>query len=174
VQQGAGQASAPNLLWSSIGNQITTGCNEDNMLTVRDIMTANVASVRAEDTVYDVADMLSVLAISGAPVRDRAGKFVGVVTQSKLANPRLHSGEREPLVEDVMSAGVLSVLADQPALAAASALVQHDIHRIFVVDDEGRLVGVVSSLDIVRAVARGERFDLDAPDGPERSAASAA
>lgn len=144
------------------------------MLTVREIMTSEVTSVFVDDTVYRVADMMSERAISGAPVRDRTGKFVGVVSQSDLVNPCLHGGVREPSVADVMTSGVVSVVVDEPARAAAYAMASHDIHRIFVVDRTGCLVGVVSSLDIVRAVARGERFDRAGAAGLEPDRADSA
>jgi CBS domain-containing protein len=37
----------------------------------------------------------------------------------------------------------------------------HDIHRIFVVDGERRLIGVVTALDVIKAIARGETFVIE-------------
>jgi CBS-domain-containing membrane protein len=135
------------------------------MTTVRDIMTNDVVSVSADDSTASAADMLTVLAISGVPVRNQEGKFVGVLSLSDQNNPRLPGSARHPQVADVMTPDVLSVYADDPALSAVAAMARHDIHRIFAVDGSHRLVGVVTALDIVKAVARGERFDVDAPPG---------
>ena len=132
------------------------------MTTVRDIMTKDVISVAADESTTSAADTLTVLAISGAAVRDKQGKFVGVLSQADLIDPRLPGSARHPTVADVMSPDVLSVYADDPALSAVAAMASHDIHRIFVVDATQRLVGVVTALDIVKSVARGVRFDIDA------------
>jgi CBS-domain-containing membrane protein len=133
------------------------------MLKVRDLMTSDVVSINSEDTAASAADLMSALGISALPVRGPAGQFVGVLSQSDLINPRLAGTLRHPTVEDIMTADVLAVQADDPALTAVVAMASHDIHRIFVLDAKHRLVGVVTSLDIVKALARGRLFDLDAP-----------
>ncbi len=57
-------------------------------------------------------------------------------------------------VEDVMTRRVISVAPDDPLEAVARTLVDHGVHRALVIDD-GILVGIVSSLDVVRLVAHG-------------------
>lgn len=133
------------------------------MLKVRDIMTPTVVSVCVGDSAASVADTLAVIGISGVPVRDDKGALVGVLSQSDLINPRLPGSARHPKVEDLMTADVLAVHADDPALDAAAKMAAHDIHRIFVVGADRQLVGVVTALDIVKAVAREESFERAAP-----------
>jgi tRNA nucleotidyltransferase (CCA-adding enzyme) len=57
-------------------------------------------------------------------------------------------------VADVMVTSVITVGPDAPLESVARALVEHRIHRLPVVE-EGRLVGLVSSTDLVRLVAEG-------------------
>lgn len=135
------------------------------MLKVSDIMTPTVVSVCVGDSAASVADTLAVIGVSGVPVRDDKGALVGVISQSDLINPRLPGSARHPKVEDIMTADVLAVHADDPALDAAAKMAAHDIHRIFVVGPDRRLLGVVTALDVVKAVARGERFEPSAETG---------
>jgi CBS-domain-containing membrane protein len=132
------------------------------MTSIQEIMTKDVVSIASDDTTASAADTLSVLGISGLPVRDQDGKFVGVISQADLTNPRLPGSARHPIVADVMTPDLLAVYASDPALSAVAAMATHDIHRIFVVDADRRLVGVVTALDIVKAIARGETFVVEA------------
>lgn len=134
------------------------------MLTVRDIMTPHVSCVFNDDSLTSASDLLAALAISGVPVRNREGKFVGVLSQSDLANPILRGSLRNPKVEDVMTQDVFTVFPEEAALFAAITMARHDVHRVFVIEPDGTVIGVVTSLDLVRAIARGQSFDLDAVD----------
>lgn len=58
------------------------------------------------------------------------------------------------LVEDVMARDLLSVRPDQPLSEVAGLLAEHQLHRVLVTEGR-RLLGLVSSQDITRAVADG-------------------
>jgi CBS domain-containing protein len=134
------------------------------MLRVRDIMNPMVLTLAAGDTTASAADTLTRAEISGAPVRDRNNNVVGVVSLADLANRELAGKRRHPTVDDVMTPDVLAVYEDDPALQAAVVMATHDIHRVLVWDAEGGVAGIVTSLDLVRALARGASFDVHAPD----------
>jgi CBS domain-containing protein len=59
-----------------------------------------------------------------------------------------------------MNPDVISLHATDPAMGAVSEMAKRHIHRIIVLGEDGRLAGIVTAMDIVRAIARGERFDL--------------
>jgi CBS domain-containing protein len=141
------------------------------MLTVRDVMTPNVSFVCTDDGLDSAADLLNALAISAVPVRDRAGKFVGVLSRSDLMNPAVQSGLRHVTVADVMTGNIFSVFPEAAAIFAAITMARHGVHRVFVIDADGAVIGVVTALDLVRALARGASFDVDSPTesaNPER------
>jgi CBS-domain-containing membrane protein len=131
------------------------------MLKVRDLMSPVVLSVAADDSAASAADILARAGISGAAVRDEFGDVIGVVSQADLTNERLTGGRRHPTVSDVMTPGVLAVYADDPALVAAQEMAAHDIHRVLVWDADGNVAGIVTSLDLVKAIARGEQFTVE-------------
>jgi len=129
------------------------------MLTVKDIMTKNVYVVDADASAEEAAWGMTRRHIGGAPVRDRAGMLVGVLTKGDIVNPEPGQWLKgEPTVEDLMNPEVLALYADDPAFTAAVEMARRKIHRIVVLDEEQNLVGIVSSMDIVRAVADGESF----------------
>ena len=135
------------------------------MLTVRDIMTANVFTVEADASAEEAAWGLTRRHIGGAPVRDSRGNLVGVLTKGDLVNPEPSQWIKgEATVGDLMNPDVLAVYAEDPALAVAVGMVQRNVHRVVVVDEEQRMIGIVTSMDIVKAVAAGRNFAVETDD----------
>jgi predicted transcriptional regulator len=132
------------------------------MLKVRDLMSPVVLTVAADESAESAADILARAGISGAPVRDGFGDLIGIVSHADLTNERLTGGRRHPTVSDLMTPDIVGVYADDPALAAALEMARHDIHRVLVWATEGDVAGIVTSLDLVKAIARGEPFAIDA------------
>jgi CBS domain-containing protein len=131
------------------------------MLKVKDIMTARVFSVFSDESALAAADSLSEQRVSGAPVRDVDGKFVGMFTTTDVVNRRVTEGYHgRVMVTDVMTPDVLAVYTEDPAISAATTMAEHDIHRVLVLDEEGTVTGIVTSMDIVKALARGASFGV--------------
>jgi CBS-domain-containing membrane protein len=131
------------------------------MLTVRDIMTSNVYTVDADASAEEAAWGFTRRHIGGAPVRDGAGNLIGVLTKGDLVNPEPAQWIKgEPTVGDLMNPDVLAVYCDDPALAAAAGMARRGVHRVVVLDEEQKMCGIVTSMDIVKAVAAGKPFDV--------------
>jgi len=60
------------------------------------------------------------------------------------------------LVSDLMTPAVFCVSLDTPAASVVEQLRELNVHRLFVVDGNGILVGVITALDVVRRLVRGE------------------
>ena len=144
-----------------------------------DVMTKNVVSVEPETPTRAVAKLLLDKSISGVPVVDATGAAIGMVSESDLIgreiNRRASSrvwwlemlAEGENLateflehlraddrpVREVMRAPVVSVAEDTPVQAIAEILQEHRIKRVPVLRN-GRVVGIVSRADLVRALAQ--------------------
>jgi CBS domain-containing protein len=82
--------------------------------------------------------------------------------------PTLASGEKLPdgfqverpdatRVRDIMTPVVFSVAPEAPAAKVVENLVSLKVHRLFVVDQSGALVGVISALDVLRGLGRDTR-----------------
>jgi CBS domain-containing protein len=131
------------------------------MLLIKDIMTSAVYTVEADASAEEAAWGLTRRHIGGAPARDAAGNLVGVVSSSDLVNPEPAQWIKgEATVGDVMNPDVVSLYADDPAMAAVTEMANRRIHRIVVLDAESKLAGIVTPMDVVSALARGARFDL--------------
>ena len=112
--------------------------------TARDVMTTKVISVEPHETVDEAARLMLLNRISGLAVQ-RGGRVVGVVSEVDLIS---RSGTR---VEQVMTSPAITVKETTRLQEVAQQLTK--IRRAPVVDEEGRLVGIVSRSDILRWAA---------------------
>jgi len=78
------------------------------------------------------------------------------ILRLNAARPRVFSVEQTeaPLVRDIMTPVVYSVARKTPASTVVDALLSLGVHRLFVTDEEGEIVGVISTLDVLRHLHR--------------------
>jgi len=138
------------------------------MLRVRDMMTRHVVSLSGDTTIDSAAWRLAAEGISGAPVRDQAGNIIGVISNSDLVAPYLEE-RGKVAVKDVMTAGVWAAHPDAPALEAVELMVTQGIHRVIVIRGPGQIEGIVTSMDVMRALLKREMFF---PESVEKSEAT--
>ncbi len=139
---------------------------------IRDVMTAEVATVSPETTLRDVAQVLIERRISGLPVVTDDGTCIGVISEADLIvkeagrpasrrraldwiigeslDPERQRRHAATTAREAMSSPVLTVDADRPLRDAADKMVASHVNRLPVVDS-GRLVGIVTRADLVRA-----------------------
>ena len=123
-----------------------------------DLMTANPLSIDETLTVREALAFLIDKAISGAPVIDAAGRPVGVLSQTDLlihdreAHPEVAPARQEAGVQvrDVMTRGLFAVGRHTPSERVVEKLCGLKVHRLFVVDASGVLVGVITPMDLLR------------------------
>ena len=132
----------------------------------KDLMSTEVFTIRDDEPLSDLVDMLVREHLHGVPVLDGAGALVGVVTQQDvffsqvtLYRDRPPGGSAAPgagpLVRDIMTAPALSVQEDTDIIALCRMMTRLRIHRVPIVRD-GKVTGIISSLDVCGALARGE------------------
>lgn len=130
---------------------------------VRDLMLVAVKTVRPNDLVADAIVTLADSHISAVPVVDAGGRMVGVVSSTDILTSEAEAcdcTERESLFEDtsvseIMTPRPLTISPDADVREAAQQMLYAEIHRLFVVEAD-RVVGVISTSDIMRAVAKGQ------------------
>jgi predicted transcriptional regulator len=128
-------------------------------LRVRDIMTSCVQGLAAETPLQEAARMLTENQVGGAPVLDQ-GRIVGVVSKSDLVAVHQRTDDRAT-VADVMTHVIYAVRPTDPVMSAIRLMVQENVHRAIVVDGDGRLAGVITPMDVLRALSRGDRVRED-------------
>ena len=142
---------------------------------VKSIMTAKPLCVSMGTTVRELAELLIENEISGAPVIDMQERVVGVVSKTDLLDRCLHqssdssgsfmgtlaggleievefNADELGTVEEFMSVDPVTVAPDDSVAKVARRMAEERIHRVVVVDDERRVCGIVTSLDLLRAV----------------------
>jgi predicted transcriptional regulator len=127
------------------------------MATVAEIMTEGVLTIAPDAPVEDLARGLQERGIDGAPVMDRDGRVLGMISKTDLTDPqRRVSGKT---VEDVMSPVLIAVNGRDPALDAVQRMIDTGTHRVLVIDDHEHPVGIITAMDVLRAVVDGRFRD---------------
>lgn len=143
---------------------------------VQDVMTVDVATVKPGTSLTDMARELSRRRISGMPVIGDDGQVVGVISEADVlakerSEPEPPSGaiarllnrhEREEpirlgatVVSDAMTSPAITIEGHWPVAIAADQMIERGVNRLPVVQ-QGRLVGIVTRADLVRAFARSD------------------
>jgi CBS domain-containing protein len=125
-------------------------------MVAKDIMTRDVITVGPTMKIKSLAMTLIKNQISGAPVADKNGKIIGVVSESDIV------AKKGKDVKSIMSKKVISVGEATPVEQIAQMMTTHHIKRLPVMDD-GRVIGIVSRADIVSAIALGKHVALHTP-----------
>jgi CBS domain-containing protein len=144
-----------------------------SQILVKDIMMTSVVSIKRNADLHEAARLLSENRISGMPVVDDNNRVIGVISEADvltLAGLKkehtfrdiLHNILGEPVparsggnkVEDVMSFPPITSKADDEVMEVAKILEERRIKRLPVVDDDGKLLGIISRADIVRAIGK--------------------
>ncbi len=122
-----------------------------------DIMATKLLTLRADDDIYDAIGSLLSRRFSGAPVVDRNGSLIGILSEKDclrlLANGSMHElpGGR---VGDFMSTEVTTVLPEADIFRLAGHFLHHNHRRVPVVTEEGKLVGQVSRRDVLMGIQK--------------------
>lgn len=138
--------------------------------TAGDLMTHNPVSIRQEETVKEAAALLTDRGFSGVPVINSAGRPVGVLSRSDIVRYERERVDYRPAAEpgappgggfqielterstvrQYMTPTVFAVRPEMPMESVILEMLAKKVHRLFVVDDTGVLVGVISPIDILR------------------------
>lgn len=151
-----------------------------NAKTAADLMTKNPVSIHQNANIKEALGLFLNKGFGVAPVIDHSGRAVGVLSGSDILvhdwekveyltpeaavetspmatemGESLRSGFQVEKVDrtrvrDLMTPAVFSVHPDTPAGEVIEEMLRLRVHHLFVVDRDGTLVGVISSLDVVR------------------------
>jgi len=146
---------------------------------VQDLMTRDVTTVAPATSLRDAAGLLARKGISGLPVVSATGEVVGVLSEAdivvkaggEVARNRLlgwllesdfglEDKIKAATVGDAMSAPPVTISPKRPVHEAARLMVAENVNRLPVVD-KGKLTGIITRADIVRAFTRSDAELLD-------------
>jgi CBS domain-containing protein len=145
--------------------------------TAEDLMTANPVSIYQGASIQEAIALLTDRGFGAAPVIDDAGRPVGVLSRSDILVHEREQGRHATLpdsedwedkprktrhegfsvevvdptkVRDIMTPVVFTVGLPTPAKKVVEQMLNLKVHQLFVVDQDLALVGVISSLDVLR------------------------
>lgn len=146
---------------------------------VKDLMTKDVVTVGTQDSIGEALTLMSENRVSALPVVDSHNRCVGMLSTSDLVDmtreldydlslmsvddsgafgillARLSERSGEESVQSFMSDSVTAIGPETPIAVATREMLCNQIHHLPVVNDHGRLVGIVSSIDILAEFADG-------------------
>jgi len=125
---------------------------------VRDVMTPVVETLPAAATVGEARRRLAAGPHSAYPLVDDAGRCLGIVTRGDLLRPAVMADDTSP-VRDLASRDVVTVRPDDSVLTALQRIVDERIDHVPVAGPDGRLAGICTRTDVLRA--RHRQLDLE-------------
>jgi CBS domain-containing protein len=119
---------------------------------LKDIISYHIETVRPEDTVRTAAEKMRDLDVGSIPVCD-GDRLIGMVTDRDIAIRSTAEGEDPTLtkVEEVMTPDVICCLEDDTVEEAARLMQEHQIRRLFVLNEQKQLVGIISLGELATA-----------------------
>ncbi len=147
-------------------------------LVAKDVMNTNVITIGKDISIKELSDLLLDNNISGVPVLDEQGNMIGIVTEGDIIvqDTDLHfpryfklldsiiyleslSKFKKSLkkhlatkVEDIMTEEVITVTETTPVNEIANLMTEKNINRVPVVDEDKKLVGIITRSDIVKSM----------------------
>lgn len=134
------------------------------VMVARDLMQTDVLTVSEEDSLAEICDLLQQAHIHGAPVVSPEGQLVGFVSQedvlfgSMSGPPADEAGNGDdfvPRVRDIMTAPAVAATEETQIEDLCRMMWRLRLHHVPIVRS-GRVTGIVSSLDLCRAISDGE------------------
>jgi CBS domain-containing protein len=131
---------------------------------VRELMTFPAHACQAQDTLADVARLMWDHDCGMLPVVDRDGRVAATITDRDICMAAWTRGGRleDMRVAEAMSKHLFTCTADDDVAIAANRMVQHQVHRLPIVDARGKLAGVLSLNDLAVAGEQDPRIGREA------------
>jgi CBS domain-containing protein len=164
-------------------SESTLGRRKGGVMKVCDLMTKDVVSVRAGTSLREAASLLAEKRISGMPVVNEKNEVIGVLSEAdvlvkaggSVSRNRLLGWLLEPdvgiedkiraeTVAEAMSAPAVTIAPHRPVHEAAKLMVTENVNRLPVVED-GKLNGILTRADVVRAFTRSDEEIADEING---------
>ena len=123
---------------------------------VKEIMTRDAISITPKYSIRESVDLMTENGIGSLPIVDKEDKLVGIVTERDFALALAGSLTTET-VGDIMIKDVITTTPGTPIESCSKIMVRNNLRRIPVVE-EGKLIGIVTSTDILRFFGDKEMF----------------
>ena len=118
---------------------------------IRDVMTPNPRTVEPSTTVQEAAKVMRDEDVGPVPIVEN-GSVTGIVTDRDIVLNVVAEGKdaTSTSVSEIASGDLITVDPEQTLEEALRLMAQHQVRRLPVCEDDGRLVGIVAQADIAR------------------------
>ena len=143
------------------------------VMTAADMMKTDIVAVSADAPLAEIRRSIAEKGVSGVAVRDSRGAVVGVVSWRDIIDARQQSAETHdyytgggifeppsaPIVppplraKDVMNDQLITIPMTADLKDVAGLMSEYRIHRLFVTDEDSKIVGILSTLDVMDALS---------------------
>lgn len=145
---------------------------------VKDVLSKDLVAVSADDTLHDAIELMTENRVTSLPVLNGQGKCIGVLSAADLIElsrelqDELRDYGREKnishewvldkldehdmtrrTVSEVMTREVATISHEKRLTDAASAMLRHRVHHLPVVDGDGKMLGIISTMDLLSVLA---------------------
>jgi len=131
-------------------------------LPIERVMTQKVITVSPDTTMSELKEILRVNRISGTPVVDE-GRLVGIISIEDLIKA-LEKGNIHAPVRERMATNLITAQASESVVEAVKKFAQFKVGRLPVVNEQGELVGILTSGDITRGLLEAIGLDYHAEE----------
>lgn len=125
---------------------------------VKDIMSSKIISIKPSDTLTDASKLMKGNRISCLPIMEDGNDMVlGIITTTDLVNIYTNADKEQHMdpwspVSKFMSSPVVTIDQDAEVKEASSLMKEKKFHHLICIDKNKKFVGLISSLDIAKAV----------------------
>ena len=120
-------------------------------LRIEEVMTRQVTSIAPVMKMSEVLETFRQMRISGAPVIDSDQNLVGILSMEDLINA-MRQNDLEAQVSAYMSSSLITIKGSDPVVEALKQFVNTKVGRLPVVDNQGKMIGIITKGDITRGL----------------------
>jgi CBS domain-containing protein len=119
--------------------------------TIQDAMTSNPTTIASSTTVQEAAQMMKSEDVGSLPIVD-GDRLVGMITDRDIAIRAIAEGKGTDIsVGDIASKDIVTIDPQQSLEEAARLMAEHQLRRLPVCEEDGRLVGILAQADVAAA-----------------------
>jgi len=125
---------------------------------IKYLMSSPVVTILKNETLDEVAKVMSKKHLGSIVVIDPKGKPLGIITERDIVNrlTAMNLLPRKVKAEEVMSQPLITIASDKDTKEAAKSMNEHKIRRLLVME-KGKIIGIITSKDIFDEMVTGER-----------------
>ncbi|MBF4475345.1 MAG: homoserine O-acetyltransferase [Methanobacterium formicicum] len=121
---------------------------------VVDVMTLNAATVTEDSSIEEAAELMLDEKVTHLPVVSEEGKMLGIVTAWDISKAVALKYDK---LDEIMTCDVITALPQDPIESAAIKMRKHNISSLPVVNDQGRVLGLITT-DHISTLIAGDKY----------------